>query len=45
MQRIGKRGAAKFWKLYRFAPVGLYDFAVVKRETNEVVAFTSGRPY
>jgi general stress protein YciG len=44
MRTIGKRGAATFWKRYTMQPAGLSDFAIVKRKTNEVVAFTSGRP-
>jgi len=43
MREIGKRGAVTFWNRYRFEPTGLSDFAIVRRETNEVIAFTSGR--
>ncbi|HMV28540.1 MAG TPA: hypothetical protein PKE23_04090 [Anaerolineales bacterium] len=43
--KIGKRGAATFWKRYKFEPTGLNDFAIVKRETREVIAFLSGRPF
>ena len=43
MREIGKRGAAAFWKRYTLQPVGLNDFAIVKRDdTREVVAFLSG---
>lgn len=45
MSRIGKRGAAVFWKRYEFQPTGLNDFAIVKRETREVIAFVSGRSF
>jgi general stress protein YciG len=44
MRAIGRRGAATFWKRYAMHPAGLSDFAIVKRENNEVIAFTSGRP-
>ena len=43
MRTIGKRGATTFWKRYSLAPAGLSDFAIVRRETNEVIAYTSGR--
>jgi hypothetical protein len=43
MRRIGQRGAARFWELYTTRPAGMSDFAIVKRETGEVIAFTSGR--
>lgn len=44
-QKIGKRGAAVFWKLYRFEPAGMSDFAIVHRETGEVKNFISGKPW
>lgn len=43
MQRIGQRGAARFWELYTMKPAGTSDFAIVRRETGKVIAFTSGR--
>lgn len=43
MRRIGQRGAARFWELYTTRPAGTSDFAIVKRDTGEVIAFTSGR--
>lgn len=43
--KIGKRGAATFWKRYKFEATGTSDFAIVKRETREIVAFLSGRPF
>ena len=43
MRKIGKRGAASFWKRYSLRPVGTSQFAITNRETNEVIAFTSGR--
>jgi hypothetical protein len=44
-KQIGKRGAAVFHRRYSLSPFGMDDFAVVKRETGEVIAFLSGRPY
>lgn len=38
MRTIGRRGAATFWRRYSLAPVGLSDFAIVRRETNEVIS-------
>lgn len=43
MREIGKRGAATFWKRYQFEPSGLNDFAIVKRDTREVIAMLSGK--
>ena len=40
---IGKRGASVFWKLYTMRPVETSQFAITNRETNKVIAFTSGR--
>lgn len=45
MRRIGKRGAVTFHRLYQLEPAGINDFAILKRETGEVIAFLSGRPY
>lgn len=45
MSAIGKRGAATFWKRYQLSPAGMDDFAIVKRDTQEVIAFLSGRPF
>jgi len=42
MRTIGKRGAAVFWKRYSLKPAGTSQFAIVKRDTSEVIAFTSG---
>ena len=33
MQKIGRAGARVFWARYRFSPVGLNQFAVVRRDT------------
>ena len=43
MRTIGKRGAAQFWKRYSLRPAGTSQFAITNRDTNEVIAFTSGR--
>jgi hypothetical protein len=45
MQKIGKKGARVFYERYKLEPAGTSDFAVVHRETGEVVAFLSGRPF
>ncbi|MCC6568926.1 MAG: hypothetical protein IT315_06790 [Anaerolineales bacterium] len=45
MRTIGKRGASTFWKRYSLRPAGTSDFAIVKRENGEVIAFTSGKPF
>lgn len=45
MRTIGKRGAAAFWKRYTLRPVGTSDFAITDRETGEVLAFLSGKPF
>jgi hypothetical protein len=45
MQQIGARGARTFWSRYRLAPAGTSDFAVIRRDTGEAVAFLSGRPW
>ena len=43
MQKIGRRGAAVFWKRYTMRPLGTSDFAIIERETDQVIAVTSGR--
>jgi hypothetical protein len=45
LSQIGKKGAAVFHKRYRFEAVDLNDFAIVRRDTREVIAFLSGRPF
>jgi general stress protein YciG len=45
MQRIGKRGAASFWKRYTLRPAGTSDFAITNRKTGKVIAFMSGRQF
>lgn len=43
MRNIGRRGAQTFWKRYSLKPVGTSHFAIVCRNTNKMVAFTSRR--
>jgi len=43
--KIGQRGAAEFHKRYRLDPFGLNDFAIVRRDTGDVISFLSGRPF
>ena len=44
-KKIGAIGARVFHRRYRLAPVGLDNFAIVNRETNEVKAFLNGLPF
>jgi len=44
-RRIGAIGAKVFHRRYRLTPVGLDNFAIVNRETNEVKAFLNGVPF
>lgn len=37
MAAIGRRGAAKFWKLYRLTPAGTSGWAIVRRSDGRVV--------
>lgn len=41
MQSIGKKGADAFHKKYRLSPIGLANYAIVNRETNEIVNTTN----
>ena len=41
MANIGKRGAQAFWKKYTLKPVNLSHFAIVNRQTNEIIAHIS----
>lgn len=41
MRTIGKAGASAFWKKYFLSPVGMANFAIVSKETNKVIGFTS----
>jgi len=43
--KIGQKGARVFWERYRFSPVGLNQFAIVRRRDGVVVAFLDGRPF
>lgn len=40
--KIGQKGARVFWERYRFSPVGLNQFAIVRRRDSVVVAFLDG---
>jgi len=42
MRKIGQRGAAITWSRYELRPVGMSDFAMVRKDTGEVKAFLSG---
>jgi hypothetical protein len=44
-KKIGAIGAKVFHRRYRLTPVGLDNFAIVNRETNEVKAFLNGVPF
>lgn len=44
MRKIAKWGAHVMHSTYRRVPVLLNDFAIVHRETGQVVALLSGRP-
>jgi len=44
-KKIGAEGARVFWKRYRFEPVGMDDFAIVRRDNHAVVALLSGLPF
>jgi hypothetical protein len=39
MREIGKRGAATTWTRYHWSPIGQNNFALVERETGQVVAY------
>lgn len=41
MSRIGHLGAVAFWKKYRVVPVSIAGWAIVSRETGEVVSLTN----
>lgn len=39
MKRIGANGARRFHELYFLTPVGLANFAIVRRSDNVVIGF------
>ncbi len=43
-KKIGRWGAHVMHSTYHLAPVDQNDFAIVRRNTGEVVAYLSGRP-
>lgn len=38
MQAIGRKGAQAFWAKYKLVPIQANNFAIVNKETNEIVA-------
>jgi hypothetical protein len=44
MRTIGRRGAARFYQLYKWSPIGTSQFALVVRATGKVIAFSDGKP-
>jgi hypothetical protein len=42
-KEAGKLGAAVTWSRYSLRPYGTSDFAMVRRDTGEIVAYQSGR--
>jgi hypothetical protein len=45
MAAIGKRGAETTWQRYYLTPAGTSDFAMICKDTGEVIAFLSGKPW
>ena len=43
MAEIGKAGAKTTWTRYHLQPTGTSDFAMINRETGQIVALISGR--
>lgn len=43
MVKIGKRGAAVFYQRYFLQPTNLNDFAIVNKETGEVINYLNGQ--
>jgi hypothetical protein len=44
-REIGKKGARAFWLKYELLPVGLSQFAIVRRDSCEIVAYLDGKPF
>jgi general stress protein YciG len=42
MAAIGRKGAAAFWAKYTLFPMQLNDFAIVRRDTGEIVNSLNG---
>ena len=42
MKELAKRGAAALWKKYRKVPIRQAEYALVNRETNEIVRILNG---
>ena len=45
MRKIGRLGAAEFWRRYRMTPAGTSGWAIVSRATGEVVNFIGSIPF
>lgn len=43
MSELGRKGAIKFWQLYRLQLSGTSDFAIVRRCDGQIVAYMSGK--
>ena len=41
MSNIGRKGAKRFWQLYRVQPVHTSGWAIVSRKTGIIVAFNN----
>ena len=39
MAEIGRKGAETTWTRYTLQPIGVNQFAMVNKETNQIVAF------
>lgn len=42
MREIGRKGAQRFWKLYKLVPLGTADFAIVRRSDGKQISTTRG---
>lgn len=45
MQAIGKRGAKTFWRRYTMKPAGQSGWAIVTRDTKQIVNFIGNVPF
>lgn len=43
MRKLGKAGAAATWNRYTLQPINLNDFAMVNKETGQIVATINGK--
>lgn len=44
MRKIGRAGAATFYKRYEWQPAGLTQFALVRKSDHAIMAFSDGAP-